>query len=403
VNKPTIHKLVMPVTASGNDAADNFDVPGYLEQAAPLEADKPGTQPLFQLKTIDDLLTAAPPEWLFYGLLPKEGTGLLLGASSVGKSFSALDLSVSAATGRSWHSIECDVPVGVVYVTGEGRMRHRIEALMKHHGVKPDELHRLRVVERPVNLLDESGAQAEVEALVSEIACAASTIDGGVGLIVLDTLNRMAPGGDEGARDMGKVIRGMDMMRDRLGCLVLALHHPGHAEKGRARGHSSLFAAVDVELLVESKDKQAESVRTITANKVRDGAADRVVGAFFLEVVELGQGSKGRPNTSCAVVDCDAPERSAKGDKPTLLEAVFLSAMHEVLSRPGCPVATDIERDLGAKVGQTMAPLKAVKDRLAQIWDGTPDGTRRQRLNRCQDGLYRKGLIGKSESFLWLT
>lgn len=402
MNKPTIRKLVMPVTASGNDAADNFDVPGYLERAVPLEADKPGTQPLFQLKTIDDLLTAAPPEWLLYGLLPKEGTGLMLGASSVGKSFSALDLAVCAATGRPWHSIECDVPVGVVYVTGEGRMRHRIEALMKHHKVKPDELHRLRVVERPVNLLDES--EAEIAALLLEIERVAGTLDGGVGLIVLDTLNRMAPGGDEGARDMGKVIRGMDMMRDRLGCLVLALHHPGHAEKGRARGHSSLFAAVDVEILVESKDKQAESKRTITANKVRDGAADRVVGAFFLEVVELGQDSKGRPITSCAVVDCDPPEKSAKGDKLTTpLEKVFLKVMNEVLSRPGCPVATGIERDLGAKARQTMAPLEAVKDRLAQIWDGVADNTRRQRLSRCQNELFRKGLIGKSGSFLWLT
>src|SRR3954454_6685899 len=59
------------------------------------------------------------PEWLVYEILPRDGVGELCGPPGTYKSFLALDLALSVATGTDWTGRE--VKQGsVVYIAGEG-------------------------------------------------------------------------------------------------------------------------------------------------------------------------------------------------------------------------------------------------------------------------------------------
>jgi hypothetical protein len=324
----------------------------------------------------------------------------MLGLSHVGKTFCAIDLAVCVATGQPWfgHKVK---PAGVIYVTGEGRLQPRFEALLKAREMDADQLHRLRVVERPVNLLEPSREQ--LNELIAEVRAVAAGMDVGVGLVVLDTWARMTPGSDEGASATGLAIQACDQLRDELGCFVLSPHHPGHQNQNRARGHSSFYAALDVELLVESPDKRADSVRTITATKVRDGEADRVLGAFQLDVVLLGQDEDGDDITSCVLVPTDAPPRAGKPVKPTNRETFLLRALNEELDSLGsqAPIAGNAELALGAKVWQRMAEEDSVRERFRQLL-GSSSNERRD-WSAARNGCVGKHLVGSGSGFLWIA
>jgi RecA-family ATPase len=68
----------------------------------------------------------------------------------------------------------------------------------------------------------------------------------GMALVVIDTVNRCAVGGDENsARDMGIFVDAAYKVREATGDgIVLALHHTGK-DKATIRGSSALEAGVD--------------------------------------------------------------------------------------------------------------------------------------------------------------
>ena len=404
-DEPNVVKLKQLKTERGNDAADNWDVPGYLASAKQVsittKAAPPQKTGRFHSKSIAELLDAPRPSWRIKGVLPTEGVGSMLGLSHVGKTFCAIDLAVCVATGQPWfgHKLK---PTGVIYVTGEGRLQPRFQALLQARKMEASDLKRLRVVERPVNLLEQSGE--ELDDLLVSVRAVTTDMGGEVGLIVLDTLARMTPGSDEGASATGLAIRACDRLRDELGCFVLLLHHPGHQNQGRARGHSSFYAALDAELLIESPDKRADSVRTITATKVRDGEADRVLGAFQLDVLVLGQDEDGDDITSCALEPTDAPAKAKKLAKLNPDGQKFMSALHAELDALGsrARVAGDSEIQQGAKTGQYMAAIDPVRARFIDMLN--PELVNpRVSWGRAKKNCIANGCLGGNNFHLWVT
>src|SRR5262249_14489394 len=102
----------------------------------------PGATPLMQLRllTLADLDDLPDPEWLVDGLVGESALAVLFGTPGVGKSFLALDLAMSVATGRPWLGQETK-PGGVVYVYAEGTtgLKHRTQAwrLKRGNGSAP--------------------------------------------------------------------------------------------------------------------------------------------------------------------------------------------------------------------------------------------------------------------------
>ena len=262
--------------------------------------------PSTRFRSVGELLSSVPPRRLVGDILPARGLAVLYGQSGSGKTFATLDLCAALARGVPWfgHDMLPDDDDGqsdyhaygyVAYVACEGLLANRIRAYLEHHNLEPGALDAMKVLQASVDLLGERGLGELLHDLDG-----VHYDSGGVNLVVIDTLNRSMPGGDENSsRDMGQMVAAAKAIEERYQCLVLYVHHSGKDQQKGARGHSSLKAAADVELCVQDHGGS----RVITAEKVRDGEAGDI-GAFRLEPVTVEV--HGHQRTSCAVVPAEA-------------------------------------------------------------------------------------------------
>lgn len=271
--------------------------------AAMNDRDIPDDKPLavgaaqgFQFVAVGDLQYRAP-EFLIDNLIEAETLGLLFGDPGCGKSFIAVDIGLSVATGTPFHGRP--VRAGPVFlIAGEGHngLARRFAAWSQDRAV-PLAGARLFKSTRAAQFMDAANASivaGAVEALADDHGMPA--------LIIIDTLARNFGGGDENSTaDMGEFIAAMDDLRARFsGCAVLIVHHSGHADKGRARGAMALKAALDCEYRAE---KEGEAIRLINT-KMKDAEPPRDLH-FTLKSVDLSDGA-----SSAVLEESDAPERS---------------------------------------------------------------------------------------------
>ncbi|MBC8745798.1 MULTISPECIES: AAA family ATPase [Paraburkholderia] len=257
----------------------------------------------FPLRSADELANAPPMKWLVRAVLPLEGLAALFGPSGSGKSFLVLDIAAAVAGGNpEWFGhrvLQC--PVTYCALEGEAGMGKRVKAWAKHHDKPlPDGL---RFMTAPFDLLDGAG--------VAELARSIASAGGAGGMVVLDTLNRAAPGADENSSvDMGNMITAAKRLQNLLGGLVLLVHHTGKDATKGLRGHSSLHAALDGAIEVNATESRREWV-VAKSKDDETGAAHR----FKLLVVDLGNDDCGEPVTSCVI----APDESIQPVKGTKL------------------------------------------------------------------------------------
>jgi hypothetical protein len=255
----------------------------------------------FKLLTPGQLAQAEPIKWTIRSLLPQVGLAALFGPSGSGKSFLTLDLSAAVASGSfDWYGMRVtQCPVTYCVLEGEGGMGKRIAAWEKYHAKKlPDSL---RFIVQQFDIT--------VPADIEELAAAIRKAGGASGLIVLDTLNRAAPGADENSsKDMGVIIANAKALQELTGGMVLLVHHTGKDESKGMRGHSSLFAAMDCVIGVVTG---AGLGWTITKSK--DDATGAQHG-FRLQQVVVGQDDDGDDITSCVAVST-APPLAQRGAK----------------------------------------------------------------------------------------
>jgi hypothetical protein len=187
-----------------------------------------------KILSIAELRALPPPERLIDGILPVSSSAFLYGPSGVGKSFLALDLSLSVATGQPWYGR----PVkqgSVLYVAMEGiwGFPRRLSAWERHHSRRADS--NIYFTFGTVHLIHDVRQLVEVTGRLKPT------------LVVLDTLAQVAEGLDENsAKDMGQVTAALRAIREACqNSTVLVVHHTGHQQQGRMRGHSLLHASAD--------------------------------------------------------------------------------------------------------------------------------------------------------------
>jgi AAA domain len=172
------------------------------------------------------------PRWLIQGLWPADAYGVLAAQEKAGKTWAALDLAVSVATGRPWlDHFACPSPGPVLVFLGEGGERatvRRIEAIATAKDVDPNQLaDRLRLCFR-VPRLAAPGAGSELAAIQAEL------VDHPAALVVLDPLY-LAAAGASGSNlyDMGAVLQAIQGVCQHAGCALLVVTHWNKTGDGR--------------------------------------------------------------------------------------------------------------------------------------------------------------------------
>ena len=233
------------------------------------------------------------PSWIVRGIIEQNVLGVLFGDSATGKSFIALDLAASVASGFPFQGRDVEKSGNVIYIAGEGRegINRRLTAWSIHNSVdltgEP-----IFISSMGISLCDDEMMVKVGEAVDECVSEAGNPI-----LLIIDTWARNLGGDENGSMDSSKGVKILDEFRDKYGCAIIIIHHSGHDRK-RARGSTVLRASADVEYRVV---RGSDEVIHLENTKSKD-AATPVPIAFRLLDVELGLfEDDGRPVVSAVL------------------------------------------------------------------------------------------------------
>lgn len=361
----------------------------YEERASVLDNARPSASesqsPRFRLLTVDELHQLPKLEWVVRSVLPAAGCAAINGPSGSGKSFLQIDAMAAIAEGREWFGNKVPKPrrIVVVVLEGEAGFRNRIVAWEIANG---------RTFPAGVRFVFQSfrlNERADVLALAAAIE-----LGGGTDVLLIDTLNRAAPGADENSsRDMSVILGHSKELQSLFGGLLVLVTHTGKDQSKGIRGHSSLHAAMDAVIEVRRNDDRREWSLAKSKDDV-DGRTHE----FRLETVELGEDEDGELETSCVIRQLiDAPARKqpkkqpASGNQKIIWDAVRpLFKESRVYGMGGAPPIRPC-----LKYAEV---VDQVKGRLV----GVEAHRRRERTREALTGLVGRGLLGHNEEWLWI-
>lgn len=327
-------------------------------------------------------------------LLPSQGTAMIYGGWSAGKSFLALDLALHVATGRPWAGREV-MQCAVAYIAAEGgqAFRCRVKAWAQEHLSEDAEPPPFWLLPAPVGLLDQNATTSdEALDLIAELEALPETPR----LTIIDTVARSLAGQDENqAGVMAAAAQVAQLIADRTGGLVILVHHAGKDRERGSRGSTALPAAMDVILKIERQGK----IRTIVVEKCRDGE-DGQSQSFNLRTVTIGTKPNGKPVTSCVIQVLDADdtvERNRDHLPPRAQKA--LSALHKALADFGEPSPGGKHYPPGDTVIRTDQWFDYFKRQNVAETDDLENAKRAFR--DCKKILKDKSAIGEWDGLIW--
>jgi len=354
-------------------------------------------------------LTTKPPKmnWQIRNYLQVGEIGQIFGSPESGKSLIALDIAFCVACGISWNGNEVR-QTNVVYLAGEGfvGLSKRLKALELKYGMKAL---RLRLSKQPAALLESTNAM--------EVSLAIEKECKGAGLIIIDTLNRNFGGGDENStQDMGQVIFNIDQYFKPNNESVIIVHHSGHSNKGRARGNSSLYAALDVEYKI---DKSGTNI-TMSCTKAKD-IIKPVPVSFKIRSIPLPSDELLPPDErwvdeygeayTAPILESSEYVESEKTTSLNHKEKMLLTALIDAIEKHGSKPTSEIRKKFGG-----MNLVKKVVD--INYWrkmsypyitinseDDDPKklkAAKLQSFNRTRDSLLKKCKIAHYDNHFWI-
>jgi len=263
-------------------------------------------------------------------------TALLFGDPAAGKSLFALDWATCIAVGLEWHGRATRQGL-VIYIAGEGHsgIRRRLKALQQSKDIT--------LTDAPL-FVSNVGAELispQSAAEVSDEIAAIAKEHGRPALIIIDTLHRnLGPGDESNSGDIAQFLVNVDtMIRSAYGCTVLVVHHAGHGDKTRARGSSSLRAAVDAEFRVTAAPGNTTE---LSCTKMKDAEPIPPI-MFAIKPVELPWlDDDGEPVISVVLEPTGAAPEPKTGKKLTAPQRIALKALSEAIEQHGTTPPKDV-------------------------------------------------------------
>jgi hypothetical protein len=223
--------------------------------------------PLFRTLSLRDLENLKDPEWIVEGILPADAMVTIYGPPGSTKSFWALHVACSIASGKDFNNTEKVKKGKVIYCIGEGLrgFKLRIEAWkLANPDADLEALdNNLIIIPRAVMLLDkmEAGMLVNTAEMINE--------DKDLRAFIIDTWARSITGGDENsAKDAGIAINVCETVRAKTGASPIIVHHTG-ADGQRERGSTALRGATDTTILMEYDT--STQLTTVSCKKMKDG------------------------------------------------------------------------------------------------------------------------------------
>ena len=331
-----------------------------------------------------------PPaiDWLIKGYLVRDTTAQLFGVPGCGKSFIALDMALSIATGEAWCG-HATTSRPVFYIAGEGLqgLQRRKEAWLRYH----------QVTDRSAPFWLSKGATAlsdphQLAVLIADIDAAIADL-GLPSLIVIDTVARNFGGGDENStKDMSAFIAALDTLRERYRCCILLVHHTGHGDKSRARGSIALHGSLDAEYRIEKTGIDEKTIQ-MTSTRQKDND-DPPPLAWTLTRYDLPWADEdGQPLNSAVLMPNDSvPVTKPVKEKMGNQQRRALEVLQELYRTH----RQNLE-DVGHDPNTARVTLEDWQDAMQSI---NPD-----RSNRCKlrQALEKQGYVRIESDFVCLT
>jgi RecA-family ATPase len=161
----------------------------------------------------------------------------------VGKSFIAIDMALSVASGRPWQG-HVTRQGFVLYIAAEGGtgITKRVAAWLKTRVIPASQLAAAWLMEAIPVYNDSTDLERVLERVETEIQTKPT-------LVVVDTLARCFDGNENEQLDMGRFIKGIDRMRHDFDATVMIVHHT-RLDGDRERGNTAFRGAADAMLSV---------------------------------------------------------------------------------------------------------------------------------------------------------
>lgn len=374
----------MPADKSANYDINDMQGEADLAAVARYLGTARGHARKYQPLTAGMLMALPLVRWRIKHCLPETGIGVMGGQSGAGKSFLAQEAAFQIGQGGTFFGHRCfKAPVIYLALEGAGGFAGRLRAWRTSFGEIPEAVS--FIVRQSFDIRQEQD-RLELIRCLQDMAFEK-------GVIILDTLAQAALGMEENSSEgMGAVIEGMQQLQHAIGGLVLAVHHVGKDASRGLRGHSSLFAALDVVMEI-TREGEARSWK-IAKNK--DGKETEDYG-FELAPVVIGEDYDGDEITSCVVRAVDAVGREIPGrQKLTSSQQAGFDAIGDLMvkegrcGKPGAPpMRPCIEMEMAVAIASSRLTCEP-----------------KRRIGRAREivqALVARGVLGCAENWVWLA
>lgn len=343
-------------------------------EAVPLDQYQREKGQLLHFLSYQDMLRMPAPSWLVEGVVLKQSTALLFGKSNAFKSFIAIDLGMSVATGKDWHGN----PVSsgkVCFVATEGSNgvgRQRIPAWMQHHAATDNGNTFLYPKELCIDVPE------QVTALIVTMREL-----GNFALVVLDIFGGTMNGSEIEDTTARKWVHGIQRILRETGASVLVVAHTGWQDDSRARMHTHFWGSFDSRMKVEGDKDALTTSLAIERHKDADSA-----GAWGFRMEQAGES---------LVPVLDGSVKATKGRNLTVRQRTALEALDDATQAHGT-----------RKQGADWPPCNVV---LVEHWreasyrhgiaDSDKPEARKKAFQRIRDTLQERGVIRFYDGFVW--
>lgn len=353
------------------DPADDF--PDDIDQDPATAKPKKGTGFL----SFDELMAMKDPAWLVKGMIPVGSYGSIVGHSQSFKSFFAIGLGLSLATGRepfAGHGPDVAVPTQFLMIAGEGAdsLKARVRAWCESQKVE---------VEDPAIMVQPEPSTINDERVLKNLIARIRAVrhPGHRLFIIVDTLSQNFAGDENSTEEMRKFVKGIATISRELrapiadigeeNATVVFIHHLGKDASKGARGSSLLLADVDFQITLKRESMDELKTEVIVAKQ-------KAAATGSLGVVEMARHFLAdQEGTLDETLVCGTELRTAqKHEKAPSKEVERLTWLAENVE-DGME-ASDLEAKLMEKFGVSPSTAQRSLNRLIQthkeltIWRG---------------------------------